>query len=577
MGKKSGLKSLEWTALGAVFISIFSLSFTILKPGFPSGHDIAAHIVRSKILQEALLSGQFPVRWVEWAWAGASYPLFNFYQAGFYYFAALLNLVIPSHIEAIKIAVLLSWWLGAGFMFLLMRRFGNLPAALAALVFTFTPYIISDVFVRAAYPELAAISFSIGTLWALDRLLRAGKPIFILPFSFCFGAIIIFHLPTLVITAPLILSYAALLVINGETCKKGALLTVLGFCLGLGLTAFYLMPALLELKYVKNELLTSDYYDFRPHFVHLKQLFETKWGYGISLPGANDGMSFQLGIIQWLVIFIALASLFIAKNVRVVFWLLMIVYAAFFMQDISLPFWENWRFISFIQYPWRFLMIVAISCAVLSGLLLSLLKNTAYRAGATISCILLIFIFYRTFLAPAVFVPKSDFDIDAPNWRNSPGIVKNSIVEEGYMPKGVEAVSARDIAGWEITANAKAKAIVEEKTVKDHYFQFTTQSPEPFVLQVNSHYFPGWKAYIDSLETNIDRSSSFYFMAVSVPAGIHNVEIKFTDTPVRSAANRISVISLLVLLLWQFFDIVNTSCKNRPNLTNIGNRANPHE
>ena len=31
------------------------------------------------------------------------------------------------------------------------------------------------------------------------------------------------------------------------------------------------------------------------HFVYLHQLFYSPWGYGLSVPGPNDGMSFALG------------------------------------------------------------------------------------------------------------------------------------------------------------------------------------------------------------------------------------------------------------------------------------------
>lgn len=542
---------IENITLALVVLAILSLIFTILKPGFPSGHDIAAHIVRSKILKDALIDGQFPVRWVEWAWAGSSYPLFNFYQAGFYYLVTLVSTLIPSHIESIKVTVLLMWWLGAGFMFLFTRRFGNLPAAFAALIFAFTPYILSDIFVRAAYPELGAISFSIGFLWALDRLLRTSKTIYVLPLSLCLAGIITFHLPTLVIMSPLFLCYILTLTTNNEVKKKGVYLTVLGTILGFGISAFYLLPALTELKYVKNELLTDGYYDFHPHFVYPQQLLETKWGYGISLDGTADGMSFQFGFLQWLIITLGLSSLVIFKKITksVIFWLLMIIYAVFFMHDISLAFWENWRFISFIQYPWRFLMVVAVSCSMLAALLLSQIKKPLYQSGIMISSGILIFILYRTFLTPSIFVPKSDFDIDAPNWKQSPGIIRNSIVEEGYMPKEVEIMPPRNINKWEIVSKNQIDGTMEAKVNKNHFFSFVSESTESFIFQLNSHYFLGWKAFIDRQEVPINSQNKYGFMQINIPAGIHQIEFKFTNTPIRSISNVLSVTSLIGLLL----------------------------
>ena len=182
-----------WVNRFAIIIGIISILFlatTILKEGLPSGHDLAAHIVRPRVFVEALHQGQFPVRWVEWFKNGLSHPLFNFYQGGVYYIIAAIYFFIPSFVDSIKIMIILFWWLGALFMFLYARRFGNLPALLAAIIYAYTPYLLVDIFVRAAYPELAAIVFATGALWASDNLVRNKKPIFVLPLSLFIGFII---------------------------------------------------------------------------------------------------------------------------------------------------------------------------------------------------------------------------------------------------------------------------------------------------------------------------------------------------------------------------------------------------
>lgn len=578
MGRKSRLKKLKeqqfsnssnlvYIAYTAVVTAIFSLAFTILKEGFPSGHDIAAHIVRSKVFKEALYQGQFPVRWIEWTWAGTSHPMFNFYQGGFYYLVVFLDFIIHSHIESIKIMVLGFWWLGALFMFLFIRRFGNLAGTLSALVFAFTPYIIADVFVRAAYPEFGAIAFSLGLFWSLDRILRTAKPLFAVPMSLCIMGIITFHLPTLVIMTPIALAYTGLLLINKEIMLRGIAYAFSSLILGVGLASFYIFPAIFELKYIKSELLTSGYYDFHPHFVYFHQLFDTKWGYGISKEGPNDGMSFQFGLLQWGIILLSLCVftllLYRKKLSKVAaaigFWLFSILYALFFMHDTSLSFWENWEFIAFIQYPWRFLMIVAIAAAALAGILISLLRNNWHKIFAVFTVLILIILLYRGMLAPSTFVRKEDFDIDAADWRKRESIVVNSFVEQGYLPREVEVMPRRDIAKWEVVGSLKTPPQsdpkkdprVEERVIKDHHFLLVTTSQEPLILRLNIHYFPGWKVFIDGREAQVEHSNIYGFMNVVVPSGIHSVEAKFTDTLVRTVSNAITVLSLVALAVWQ--------------------------
>lgn len=568
MAKKTYPKrniSLSVVSYLAVFLSIAYLAFTILKPGFPSGHDIAAHIVRSKVLQEALYQGQFPVRWIEWAWAGTAHPMFNFYQGGFYYLVAFLDTIIPSHIESIKITVLLMWWLGGGFMFLFTQRFGDLPAALSAAIFVFTPYIISDVFVRAAYPELAAISFSVGVLWSLNRILISANSFFALPLSFCLALVSISHLPTLVIMVPLFAFYSLFLIITRQAKFKGFIKLFLSIILAVALAAFYLFPAILELKFVKSELLTSNYYDFHPHFVHIQQIFDTFWGYGISKEGLADGMSFQFGLLQWLIIALSVVVFFISKKSEIIFWLLMIVYALFFMHEISLSFWENVFVLGFIQYPWRFLMMVAISAACLAAILLNHLKKDLHKNCGVLLTLILIFLLYGSYLKPAVFVAREDFNIDAPDWRKRPGIIINSFVEHGYLPKDVEALPRRDIGKWEVVESpsqplksiemAEVDSRVEPKVINYHYLSFQTTSDKPFILRLNIPYFPGWKIFINREEGVEQHSNNYGFMHVLVPAGVSVVEAKFTDTPIRAISNRITLVALSAIVFWQLFSL----------------------
>lgn len=532
--------------LSAVFLAFFSLVFALLKPGIPSGHDISAHIIRSRLFINTLHEGQFPVRWTNWVSNGFDQPLFNFFPVGFYYLVSFIDTFIPFLTQSLKVTIVLLWWLGSLFMFLYARRFGNLAGGLSALLYAFTPYLISDIYVRAAYPEMMAITFATGSLWALDRLLTSARSIYGLPLAFFLAGLLISHLPSVVIILPILIGYSLLLTINQEVKLKSVVLLGASLALGLGLSAFYLLPSLFELNLIKSSLLTSEYYDFRPHFVYPQQLFSTFWGYGISQAGPDDGMSFQLGIIQWIIIFTTILVLFFKKlsnrirtfKIYLIFWLLVILYAVFFMHDVSLAFWENIKAISFIQYPWRFLMVVVLAVPCLSAILLRIFPKSWQKAGIIIITILAVFIFYRNYLQPATFLPE--------NYFNS----QKAYLEEGYLPKEVEQLPTKDINKWEIL---KGKAKVEEKIIKAFKYQFVISSSEQLVFQLNSHFFPGWKVYIDNLEVKEDHTSPYGFMVISVPAGLHQVEAKFTNTPIRSFANAVSVISLIILVIWQFF------------------------
>src|SRR4029450_9583380 len=72
--------------------------------------------------------------------------------------------------------------------------------------------------------------------------------------------------------------------------------------LGFGLSAFFWLPATLERGSTEfdRSVGPASYFFYGHHFIELRQLWETRWGFGESLPGSTDGMSFQLGRLHWI-------------------------------------------------------------------------------------------------------------------------------------------------------------------------------------------------------------------------------------------------------------------------------------
>ena len=73
----------------------------------------------------------------------------------------------------------------------------------------------------------------------------------------------------------------------------------------------------------------------------------------------------------------------------------------------------------------------------------------------------------------------------------------------------------------------------------------STTAPEPRFLVVSEMYFPGWRAYVDGVETTIYRTN-YLFRGVAVPAGRHTVTFVYRPTSVAIGAG-ISALAMLVL------------------------------
>jgi hypothetical protein len=543
-------------ALCAVLLTIGSLAAPLWRAGFPAGHDTGAHLTYAHLFDRALRDGQFPVRWVELPRTGHSQPLFNFYQPGFYYLVCLTHLFVPSLALSLKLTIAWLWWLGSGFTFLWSRRYGIMPAALAALLFACAPYLILDVLVRAAFPEMAAIAFAPAVLFALDRFLRTDARIYALALAVFVGAMLVCHLPSFLICAPAFVAYACCVPPRAGAQPRSARLRALlvvaaAVLLGCGLAAFYVMPALMELDLIAMSRLTMGYFDYHQHFVYPVQWVRYGWGYGGSVAGPDDQMSFQIGVAQWVMLAgalgVATGSLVRGRKdeaMRVMWcWLGVAAFAMFFMTDASVRVWDAVAPLAFIQFPWRFLMLVSLSAAALSALLLSTLRRRpALQALVVLAAAGAMWPLTQAQLKPERYIPAADYAIDDASWARSDRAAANAFIETGYTPALVTRFPTAAVGRWTVS---RGEGSVRERAVADDRLDLVVKSPEGIRLTINSHAFPGWKAWVDRQEAPVSVEPGFGFLQLEIPPGSHRVEARFTNTPVRTAANAVSAASLV--------------------------------
>ena len=70
---------------------------------------------------------------------------------------------------------------------------------------------------------------------------------------------------------------------------------------------------------------------------------------------------------------------------------------------------------------------------------------------------------------------------------------------------------------------------------------------------IQTFYFPGWRIWLDGKETNIEPlrdPEKIGRIIIDAPAGVHQVTAKFTNTPIRTIGNTLSLISLIVLIIF---------------------------
>jgi hypothetical protein len=93
--------------------------------------------------------------------------------------------------------------------------------------------------------------------------------------------------------------------------------------------------------------------------------------------------------------------------------------------------------------------------------------------------------------------------------------------------------------------------LLEHTVVSDRY---RCSSDEPFTAHFYTFYFPAWGAYLDDQPTQIQITDPFALIAVPIPAGEHELLLRFENLPLWTAMNTLSAVALLaVLAVWVLY------------------------
>nr|MBI5455398.1 hypothetical protein [Candidatus Levybacteria bacterium] len=559
-----------------IFISLFV--YLILFPPFLKnqalgGHDAGAHLTYLRIFTDAFSQGQFPVRWIEWVVPGQNQPLFSYYQPLLYYLGQIPRFLGLDILNSLYSTVLFMWLFSGLITYLFVKNItsNTLAGLSASCLYVFAPYHILDIFVRSAYPESIALAFAPGMFWAIERLITTEKRIYLSLLALFSAATFVSHPPTLLIFGVPLFFYICFLFYEKfkfefklKLLIKNTVLIFLGFALGGGLSAFFAIPALLQQGITKASTLNAGYLDFHKHFVCLSQLFWSNWDYGTSQPGCADQLSFQLGIVNWAVIvsIIAILVFYFYKKIthpavkQTLFWLSIAFFGVYMTLSFSQPFWEGTPYLSFLQFPWRFLSIAIFAAAVLSGMLFMYLRKETYKIALFIIFIIAAPLLSYRYLQPAAYLAKAYFAQDSKDFYQ--GIAQGQLggtALMGYFPKTMDVLPEQNKVPLDKIALSDPNAA--KKVIKDTfiYKEFNISSKLPIKAELFIHYFPGWTFSINDTLVTPDTSNIYDFVYLSLPAGNNKIVAKFENIPLVTAANYISLLSILILIVFSAFEL----------------------
>lgn len=532
------------------------------------GGDSPFLLQRVQQLSAALADGHFPVRWMPDANYGYGYPFFHYYAPLSIYVAALFRFLGASYLLAVRFAQLAGFLIAAGATYALARHWFHSAAAgvLAAAAYTLAPFHLVNVYARGdSLAEFWAMALYPLVLLAAEHLLtaeRQGRLAAAAFLALSYAGLILSHNISALIFSPFLLLFLGMRLLRHPAPRRTLLLAAAAFAWGLALAAWFWLPALAETGLAQTGPVTSGYFHFSAHFrgadlVQPSLLF--------SYDVLDDG-AFRMGLLQAVLIGAGLVVLLLPLLRRVtktgsgresgtpvalpLFLLFSLVLATAMVTPLSRFLWEQLPLLPYTQFPWRFLSVQAFFGALVAAALVWLPQRRWW-----LSPLLLLLLVVALGDLQADYLPLNDEDVTPARLAGYEWFSGNvgTTVSAEYLPHSVQprpyssawlARGDRDRAQvllGEATAVLTAREATRQRWA-------VTASEQGATLLLPTLYWPGWQAALDGAPLPLEAAPGSGLITVAVPPGEHQLALRLAGTPLRTAAEVLSLLALLALL-----------------------------
>lgn len=546
-------------------ILLIPLALIAGSPLFVQGwfitHEETAPVERVLAIAHEIENGFIYPRWLSLSYFGIGSPFSNFYPPGFYLTAAYLHVAGFTAVTSIKIMSVAFFYLGSAGIFLWIRRHHGFYASfLSAVLYLFAPYHFADIYVRGAFAEFVAIGLTPFLFLGMDMAFSEKWFKGLALMSITTAALILFHTLSAVMIAPSAAIYFIYLALRSNTAS--VLRAAAGPVIGAGVSAFYWLPMMMEVGDLKqfDQAVIGDQYSVANHFVSFNQLYSRMWGYGYSMPGPDDGMSFQIGlcIISFLFLSAALFVFSRRKDLFPVMLLALGALAVFLTAEPSSRIYELVSPLQYVQFSWRFLGPATLFLAAFAGSGMHIIES--WSKGPLR--------FVPTSILAAAIISVVAFSNDHRAVLADSGYVENSrnigslCVRDEYLPKGVS--SPAEV--WQFLGSFEGKVLANGADIKNIHLEgpnidFDYNAQKQARATIASFFFPGWRVQLDgrAIQAQADGNGLLTF---SLPAGSSHVSVRFEDTFARKAGWYVSAFTIAAFFLaagsWK------RSAKSRP-------------
>ena len=508
-----------------LFLALAPLILPFLKSGYFPTHDGEWAVIRLVEMNREVKDLQIPPRFAGYLNHGYGYPLFLFTYPFPFYVAEAFHVAGFGFVDSIKIVFVLSI-IGSACTMYLFGNFlwGKNGAIIATLFYLYDPYRLINLYTRGSIGESLAFVWYPLLAFLGAHMIQKQSFRYVGLFAFVLGILITTHNVSALLFLPVLMMYLGFVFLNTKkyTVQK-LFLWGSGVLLGFGVACYFWLPALLEQKYT---ILTSG----------ILQQFDRFLTFSEVLFGIGIGREYPLMLGPFMIVGVLIVLFFSLKEKKDIFLLGAIGVLGvilFLMTPFSKVVWNNMPILSSVDFAWRYLGTGSFMVAILIGFL-GVFKNMRYLIVATL-------LFLGLAFSSVSLFPKSTINYGDAYYETNDG---TTTAFDELMPVWVLEKAKNIWSEKVVVQQGEGTIAIEENRSQKLIFISSFQTDG--LVEVNTLYFPGWRMFIDDREVKPGIHQTRGTMEVAISEGVHRVRVEFHNTPIRTLANGISLISIVI-------------------------------
>jgi hypothetical protein len=544
------LRRTDWGILIVLIVTLLTGWFFITQEQLPNAPYYESTIWRIDEIAEYIQEGNIFPRWSYYAMQGYGSPIYHYTPPGASYAAAVISAMLTDDAtQALRILILLILCLASGTLYSFLTRLKHARMGmLGSTLYLFNPFIFSTILFQLGDVDLLVIVALLPTLlWASHRLYCLPSAVNITLTAFTLAGILLTK-PVFVIFG--VVMMIGLLITTTQKTPRIHLLkhALFALLLGIGLSSFYHLPALLEadaVTWVNN--------------LRILYLPELTLGTLLRLPQPIDtNLLFpriQVTLGLWVVI-IALIAVVLQRQQRHLGFTRFCLGVAIVMLGLAVR--QNQ-----LDY-----VVVSALCFAISGASVSewsrpdfSMRRSQQSRLLTTTLIIMTMIFASpVWLVNANTKPSptpslrqymlnvlADFgDIIIPPMQNIPSTLNNipapsrTVIQE-YLNNQRSHIASNRAEGLAIS--------LVNSSLRQQTYQFRSQSEQSILLQ--QAYFEGWRAYINSAPALITQDETTGLRRLQITSTVRGeLVIQLFSTPTRQFAWFITLLTVVIVGLY---------------------------